>query len=131
MSQAPAKPAHPKESPELADLRKQVRQDANELFELITIEVAAGNQMDQTERRLRELTKACKEEKARIRQFNRRLPREQERAARLQAAEKDNAANPPTQSDPPAEIRGRISELEKELKRLYTERARLITTRAH
>lgn len=129
MSQPPAKPAPPKDSPELADLRKQVRQSANELFELITIEVAAGNQMDQTESRLRELTKICKEENARINEFKRRLPGEQEHAARLEAAELDNAANPLPQADPTAEICSHISELENELKSLYTERAKLITTR--
>jgi hypothetical protein len=110
-----AQPREP-DPPDLPTLRSQIRQDADELFGLITIEVAAGNQMEATEKRLQELKKICREENAQIRAFNSRIPAEKERAAKLREEDGAQQSAPP---DPDEAARTRIAELEKELKQFY------------
>jgi hypothetical protein len=140
-------PPPPKDNPELNPLREQVRQDADELYRLITIELAAGNQMDQSQDRLTALTKVCKEENANIRKYKRRFVTEaakekpqpdgpQDRAegedegGKPQATEEaENNESEPAPVDLDAECRQRIAELEKQLRQLYAERAKLQSSR--
>ena len=115
------------ETEEHAAARKKLMRDANELMEFITIEMTVGGQMDSTRRRIKELTKLCKEEFRTIIDLEKQTTEEERKAEELQMEGDARAAGEDGISvqDGGGNVE-LIVQLEAELAQLYAERARLI-----
>lgn len=110
------------ETEEHAAARKKLLRDANELMEFITIEMTVGGQMDSTRRRIKELTKLCKEEFRTIVDLEQQTTEEEQKAQKME----EDANQMGVDEAPGGGNVDVIVQLEAELAQLYAERAKLI-----
>ena len=115
------KPPEPESEEHLA-ARKKLMRDANELLEFITIEMTVGGQMDSTRRRIKELTKLCKEEFRTIVDLEQQTTEEEQKARQME----EQANQMGVDDGPGGSNVDVIVQLEAELAQLYAERAKLI-----
>lgn len=115
------KPSEPESEEHLA-ARKKLMRDANELLEFITIEMTVGGQMDSTRRRIKELTKLCKEEFRTIVDLEQQTTEEEQKARQME----EQANQMGVDDGPGGSNVDVIVQLEAELAQLYAERAKLI-----
>jgi hypothetical protein len=117
-------PAPVDDSTEIKDLRKQVIHNANELMELITIEITVRSQMLSTEKKIQAFSPRSKEHSSDITRFQQLNEREKKKAQEAAGADSQLIPPKPPRRDPDA-----IRRLEDELKGLYEEQTRLRNSR--
>jgi hypothetical protein len=104
----------------MKDLRRQVIRNANELLELITVEMTVWSQMRCTRQRIRSLARTSRQRDRQIQDFQEQIAKDNEKS---QTTDAGPAPQPPTKNP------GKIIQLEEDLRQLYAERAALLNSR--
>ena len=112
------------------DLKAQLRRDAQELLNYVTIEMTVGSQMDSTRKKIKELTEQCKQEQRMILDLEKLIKDESpENKPELQEPHGEEEMTPEQVKDRQREAEAHdieyISQRELELRELYAELARL------
>jgi hypothetical protein len=113
------------DSTETKYLRKQVTHNANELLELITIEMTVRSQMHCTRNKIRALSRSSKQQSRDIERLQQQITKENKKVQENEAG----ADSPVVETEPPPANPDLITELETTLKKLCAKRAKLLNAR--
>ena len=102
-------------------IRQKLIQDANDLLDYVNIELTVGSQIESTKRRIKELSKQCREESRMIYDLEKQIEEEQRLSQEL---EDGTYQIENEQEDKETDL---ILQLEEELRSLYAEKSALLS----
>jgi hypothetical protein len=117
-------PAQVDDSTDTKDLRKQVIGNANELLELITIEMTVRSQMRSNKQEVKALANYCKQQSRKIEDLQQKIEQENKKVQEMGQVGDSQVAPEPLRKNPDV-----ITQLEAQLQGLYEERATLLNSR--